>query len=136
MSEPLPLGQIRACVTRHVSDEESVQFEGVYASDSEAREAVTLQLTLVRDHMTRYNEDVRLVHEKKSQELDDTLAAKGEEIKRLEKRVEELAAAVVKGERRLAARPSMACPSCGFAGGSIVQHACVGVSAAGAGSAS
>ena len=101
MSELLPMGSVRATVQRHITDEETVCFEGHYGSEAEARTAVTAQLALCRDHMARYNTEVRLVDEAKSQELTETLAAKGEEIKRLDGEIAAKQAELAKLGKRL-----------------------------------
>lgn len=88
--EPLTTPGVRAIVQRHLTDEETVSFEGVYASDEAARQAVTDQLALCRAHMIAQNEEVHLVHRKKSEELNTAILAKGEELKRLESALAEL----------------------------------------------
>jgi len=85
--ESLTAPGVRATVQRHVTGEETVCFEGLYLGDDEARLAVANQLALCRAHMAQYNEEVRLIHDRKSQELDEQIAMKGEELKRVESQV-------------------------------------------------
>lgn len=88
--DPLTTLGVRAIVQRHITDEETVSFEGVYAGDDEARLAVTNQLALCREHMIQQNERVILVHQKKLEQMDATIAAKGVEVRELERQLADL----------------------------------------------
>ena len=101
MGEPLTVPGVRVVVTRHLTDEESIQFESFFAQPAEAEMVAASQLALVRDHMRRYNEEVLLIDQKKSAELTEEIAAKGEDVTRLKREIEELNSQLAKGQRRL-----------------------------------
>lgn len=94
---------VKATVQRHVTDEETVCFEGTYPRTDEALDAVSGQLALVRAHMAKYNEEVHLVSQKKAAELDAALAAKGEELAAAERKLADVREQLAKGEKRLKA---------------------------------
>jgi len=68
-------------VQRHITEEETVAFEGLYPTNGDALVAASAQLALCRDHMARYNAEVRLLDQTKADELTATITAKGEELK-------------------------------------------------------
>lgn len=92
---------VRATVQRHVTEEETVAFEGLYESNEAACEAVTAQLALCRFHMAEYNEQVILLHRKKSDELDAAIIEKGAELKRVEGQLADARERLGKTTRRL-----------------------------------
>jgi hypothetical protein len=94
---------VTAIVIRSVTDEEQVKFEGTYPDDETARAAVTAQLALCREHMARYNEDVRLLDQHKSDELTAELAEKGAAVTRIRAEIE-----AVETELRLVKRKRLA----------------------------
>ena len=92
---------IRVIVQRHLTEDETVSFDGTFPTTAEAEAAATTQLALVREHMARYNAEVRLVDQKKADELAADIEAKGEQVKRLTADLADLTAQLAKGNRRL-----------------------------------
>lgn len=91
---------VKAIVQRHITEEETVSFEGLYVSDVVAREAVTEQLALCRAHMIRFNEEVRLVDQKKAAELAAEIEVKGEAVRKLNTELTALRDEIVKTRKR------------------------------------
>lgn len=94
---------VRVTVQRHITDEETICFEGFFGDTMQAEQAAASQLKLCRDHMVRYNEDVHLVHEKTLKELEERIATKGEELKKLTADHSEMTLAIQKAGKKLAA---------------------------------
>ena len=79
---------VKTTVLRTLSEEEQVRFEGEFESAADAEAVVDSQLALLRRHMIELNERVRKIDEEKSVALTAELAAKGEELKRLDREIE------------------------------------------------
>lgn len=94
-------GSIKATVVRTLSDEEQVRFEGEFASVDDANAAVESHLALCRAHMVRLNEDVRAVDQKKREELESAIEAKGDELKALDQALAEKRLEAAKLDKKL-----------------------------------
>lgn len=92
---------VKTVVLRTLSEEEQVRFEGEFADTAAAETAVDSQLALLRRHMIELNERVRKIDEEKSTALTTELAAKGEELKRLEREIETKQADLGKLDKKL-----------------------------------
>lgn len=92
---------VKATVQRHVTDDETVCFEGIYMDSATAEMAVTKQLALCRDHMAKYNAEVRLVDQAKADELDKAIQEKGDVVKKLTQEIAQATATLEKSKKRL-----------------------------------
>ena len=92
---------VKATVQRHVTEDETICFEGAYKDSTEAEIAVASQLALCRLHMAKYNEEVRAIDQKKSEELERDIQEKGEVVKKLNQEIALATASLDKATKRL-----------------------------------